>query len=105
MDLTEAEVRSCQGRAGSVCPPSKDINRKNFKKTYAMALFLQDPAKENEECDKMMVEWKGPEALYLGHRRCVVSPDRPRSLIMSCPDQAGAYTSKQCLCSVTSYVA
>ena len=30
MELTEAEVRSCQGRAGSVCPPSKAIYRKNF---------------------------------------------------------------------------
>ena len=30
MELTEAEVRSCQGREGSVCPPSKAIYRKNF---------------------------------------------------------------------------
>jgi hypothetical protein len=55
-----------------------------------MALFLQDPAKEKEECDKIMVEWRGPEALYLGHRRWAVSLDRPKSLVMSCLDQAGA---------------
>jgi hypothetical protein len=55
-----------------------------------MALFLQDPAKEKEECDKIMVEFKGPEALYLGHRRWAISLDRPKSLVMSCLDQAGA---------------
>ena len=90
MELTEAEVRSCQGRAGSVCPPSKAIYRKNFKKFCAMALFLQDPAKEKEECDQIMVEWRGPEALYLGNRRWAVSLERPKSLVMSCLDQAGA---------------
>jgi len=52
-----------------------------------MALFLQDQAKKKEECDKILVEWRDPEAVYLGHRRWVVSLDQPRSLIMSCPDQ------------------
>jgi hypothetical protein len=69
MELTEAKIRSCQGRAGSVCPLSKAIYRKNFKKTCAIALFVQDPTKKKEECDKIIVEWRGPEALYLGHRR------------------------------------
>jgi hypothetical protein len=72
-----------------VCPPSKAIYRKNLRKTYAMALFLQDPATKKEECDNMMGEWKGPEAVYLGLRRWAVSLNRPRSLIMSCSDQAG----------------
>ena len=89
MELTEAEVLSYQGRAGSVCPPSKAIYRKNLRKTYAMALFLQDPAKKKEECNQMMGEWRGPEAVYLGHRRWAVSLHRPRSLIMLCSDQAG----------------
>ena len=40
IELTESEVRICQGRSGSVCPPSKAIYRKNFMKTCAMALFL-----------------------------------------------------------------
>jgi hypothetical protein len=51
-----------------------------------MALFLQNPAKKEEECDKMMVGWRGLEALYLGHRRWAVQ----LLLIMLCPDQAGA---------------
>ena len=83
MELTKAEVRSCQGRVRFVCPPSKAIYRKNKKKTCAMALFLQDPAKKKEEFDKMMVKWRGLEAVCLGHRRWALSLDRPRSLIMS----------------------
>jgi len=56
MELTESEVRVCQGRSGSVCPPSKVIYRKNFKKSCAMALFLQDPEKSKAECDQVVVE-------------------------------------------------
>ena len=90
IELSEADVRSCQGRAGAVCPPRGAIYRKNFRKTCAMALFLQDPERTKADCDKVVVEWKGPEAKYLGHRQWAVSMKMPRSLVMACPLVTGA---------------
>ncbi|KAK4006496.1 hypothetical protein OUZ56_011650 [Daphnia magna] len=52
-----------------------------------MALFLQDTDKKKTECDHVVVEWRGPEAIYLGHRRWAVSMNNPRSLVMECPQQ------------------
>ncbi|XP_057367096.2 uncharacterized protein LOC130688124 [Daphnia carinata] len=95
IELTETEVRSCQGRASSVCPPSKAINRKNFKKTCVMALFLQDTDKKKTECDHVVVEWRGPEAIYLGHRRWAVSMNNLRSLVMECPQQTDSRDSSR----------
>ena len=85
IELSEADVRSCQDRVGAVCPPRGAIYRKNFRKTCAMALFLQDLEKTKAECDKVVVEWRGPEAKYLGHRQWAVSMRIPRSLVMCMP--------------------
>jgi hypothetical protein len=90
IELSEADVRSCQGRVGAVCPPRGAIYRKSFRKTCAMALFLQDPERTKADCDKVMVEWRGPEAKYLGHRQWAVSMKIPRSLVMACPLVTGA---------------
>jgi hypothetical protein len=90
IELSEADVRSCQGRAGAVCPPRGAIYRKSFRKTCAMALFLQDPERTKADCDKVMVEWRGPEAKYLGHRQWAVSMKIPRSPVMACPLVTGA---------------
>ena len=85
IEFSEVDVRSCQGWAGAVCPPRGAIYRKNFRKTCAMALFLQDLEKTKAECDKVVVEWRGPEAKYLGHRQWAVSMRIPRSLVMCMP--------------------
>nr|CAH0105605.1 unnamed protein product [Daphnia galeata] len=90
IELSEVDVRSCQGRAGAVCPPRGAIYRKNFRKTCAMALFLQDPERTKADCDKVVVEWRGQEAKYLVHRQWAVSMKIPRSLVMSCPLVTGA---------------
>ena len=52
---------------GSVCPPSKAIFMKNLIKSCAMALFLQDPAKTKEECDRMRLngEVRRPCTVYI----------------------------------------
>ncbi|KZS03803.1 Uncharacterized protein APZ42_033383 [Daphnia magna] len=93
--LAMAEVRSCQVRASSVYPPCKAIYRKNLKMTCVMALFLQDTDKKKTECDHVVVEWKGPEAIYLGHRRWAVSMNNPRSLVMECPQQTDSRDSSR----------
>ncbi|XP_057379621.1 uncharacterized protein LOC130701715 [Daphnia carinata] len=95
IELTETKVRSCQGRASSVCPPSKAIYRKNFKKTCVMALFLQDTDKKKTECDHVVVEWREPEAIYLGHRTWAVSMNNLRSLVMECPQQTDSRDSSK----------
>ena len=87
MELTDSEVRVCQDRSGSVCPTSKAMYRKNFMKTCAMALFLQDPEKSKAECDQVVVEWRAPEAIYLGYRQWAVSMSKPQSLVMACPQK------------------
>ncbi|KZS01254.1 Uncharacterized protein APZ42_002141, partial [Daphnia magna] len=83
------------GRASSVCPPRKAIYRENFKKTCVMALFLQDTDKKKTECDHVVVEWRGPEAIYLGHRRWAVSMNNRRSLVMECPQQTDSRDSSR----------
>ncbi|KZS06258.1 Uncharacterized protein APZ42_030339 [Daphnia magna] len=45
IELTEAEIRSTQGRASS------------------------DTDKKKTKCYHVVVEWRGPEAIYLGHRK------------------------------------
>jgi hypothetical protein len=77
IELSEADVRSCQGRAGAVCPPRGAIYRKNFRKTCAMALFLQDPERTKADCDKVVVEWRGQGC---DDRDCLIAQSRPRSL-------------------------
>ncbi|KAK4024060.1 hypothetical protein OUZ56_009450 [Daphnia magna] len=60
-----------------------------------MALFLQDTDKKKTECDHVVVEWRGPEAIYLGHRRWAVSMNNPRSLVMECPQQTDSRDSSR----------
>jgi hypothetical protein len=52
-----------------------------------MALFLQDSGKKKNECDQIVVKWRGPEAIYLGQRQWAVSMSRLQSLVMACPQQ------------------
>ncbi|KAK4030865.1 hypothetical protein OUZ56_024252 [Daphnia magna] len=47
------------------------------------------------ECDHVVVEWRSPEAVYLGHRQRAVSMNNLRSLVMECPQQTDSRDSSR----------
>lgn len=89
LELSEGEIGQCRDWPNPVCPISRAIARKSARKACAMALFLDDAVKKKGECEQHFLDWKGPEAIYLGSRRWAFSSSKPQPLVLTCVGEKG----------------
>ncbi|KAK4017825.1 hypothetical protein OUZ56_033671 [Daphnia magna] len=89
VELTAPNSSRCLSSTTSICPISREINRKQRESSCAMALFLKDDKKSRMQCSTCLAQWTGQQTVYLGHRRWGYSTDQETTITITCPNSRG----------------
>ena len=88
-ELATQEIGPCIEKGAYTCRMHKALNRKWARVSCAVGLFLSDPSRQANECQLQMVNWNGPETIYIGNRQWAYSTVKPQTFHLQCAAKSG----------------
>ncbi len=85
LELSEADITECSKSDRPLCRFHTGVSRRTTRKSCAISLFLDDPARTQEQCRQKFIEWKGPEVAYIGRNKWAFSAIEEHDMVISCP--------------------
>ncbi|KZS18244.1 Uncharacterized protein APZ42_015662 [Daphnia magna] len=89
VELTVSDSSRCVTSTTSICPISREVNRKHREPSCAMALFLKDEVRSRAQCKTRLSPWRGQQTVYLGQRRWWYSTTQETTITFNCPHERG----------------
>ena len=90
-ELSKEEVQVCSKPSSTTCMIFTTLAHQVSKKACVIALFLNDPKRQQRDCHVDVQLWRGPETVYLGDRLWAYTAESEQRITMTCGSTGAGY--------------